>query len=67
VKGDICFYKQGTTTAETYCLQDLVCIKNLEQSTLEPITNKLQIKTKPNEGIETGSTGIAIKYSASDL
>jgi hypothetical protein len=67
VKGDICFYKQGTTTGERYCLQDLVFIKSLDPSTLELVANKLQIKTKPNGGIETGSTDIVIKYLASDF
>ena len=67
VKGNICFYKEGTATGETYCLQDLVFIKSLETNTLELVANKLQLKTKTDGGIETGSTGIAIKYLASDF
>ena len=67
VKGNICFYKEGTTTGETYCLQDLVFIKSLETNTLELTANKLQLKTKTNGGIEKDATGIAIKYLASDF
>ena len=42
-------------------------MKSLDPSTLELVANKLQIKTKPNGGIETGSTCIPIKYLASDF
>jgi len=66
VKGDLCFYKEGTT--DSYCLQDLTFIKSLETNTLQlSSTNKLELKTKTDGGIETGSTGISIKYLANDF
>jgi hypothetical protein len=39
VKGDLCFYKEGSTT-DSYCLQDLIFIKSLETNTLQFIINK---------------------------
>ena len=43
-------------------------IKSLETNTLQlSSTNKLELKTKTDGGIETGSTGISIKYLANDF
>ena len=62
VKGDLCFYKEGTT--DSYCLQDLIFIKSLEANTLQlSSTNKLELKLNDNGAIKNNSTGLYInKY-----
>ena len=62
VKGDLCFYKEGTT--DSYCLQDLIFIKSLETNTLQlSSTNKLELKLNDTGAIKNNSTGLYInKY-----
>ena len=63
VKGDLCFYKEGSTT-DSYCLQDLIFIKSLEANTLQlSSTNKLELKLNDTGAIKNNSTGLYInKY-----
>jgi hypothetical protein len=62
VKGDLCFYKEGTT--DSYCLQDLIFIKSLEANTLQlSTTNKLELKLNDTGAIKNNSNGLYInKY-----
>ena len=66
-KGNISFYKKGTTTNETYSLQDLVFIESLETNILELTNNKLELRTKTNGGIEKDTAGLYIKVFSGDL
>ena len=57
VKGDLCFYKEGTT--DSYCLQDLILIKSLEANTLQlSSTNKLELKLNDTRAIKNNSNGL---------
>jgi hypothetical protein len=63
VKGDLCFYKEGTT--DSYCLQDLIFIKSLETDTLQlSSTNKLELKLNDTGAIKNNSNGLYIKLKS---
>ena len=62
VKGDLCFYKEGTT--DSYCFQDLMFIKSLETNTLQlSATKKLEFKLNNTGGITNNTDEIYVKLS----
>ena len=57
VKGNLCFYKEGTT--DSYGLQDLIFIKSLETKTLQlSAANKLKLKLNNTGAITNNSNGL---------
>ena len=72
VKGDLCFYKEGSTT-DSYCLQDLIFIKSLEINTLHlSATDKLGFKLKEitsvnKSGLESDINGLYVNFDTNTL